>query len=300
MRRAVSVGVRACGILSLGVWAAGVYAQPIDVTRGIGQVLRALQAPERGTSGVTSAQPQRLGPIDTPENLQAVVQGARERIHNSVSGGGADDACQAAANPLRPGRLQGSGWMELVAKCTTLLEQDQRTKDEAAAAQERRRAEAQTAQGAQARKESDAYEAQRQALLAGLKAGTVAPKNCAQWMVGRGLDRYQLQANDISRIGYRAPHGQGYFDAVIQQIQGENLLVRLDDHLAVITMDKNTPVFRDGEIVEQGRLGVVGEQSGTRTLKRRDGSNLTVALVKPFCVVGAPNHLLDLMPDGDR
>jgi hypothetical protein len=59
-------------------------------------------------------------------------------------------------------------------------------------------------------------------------------------------------------------------------------------------------VFRDGEIVEQGRLGVVGEQSGTRTLKRRDGSNLTVALVKPFCVVGAPNHLLDLMPDADR
>lgn len=213
---------------------------------------------------------------------------------------GADAYCQGAASPLRPARVRGSGWMELVAKCTAALEQDARTEEEAAAAQERRRAEKEGAEQAQAQSEANDYEARRQALLAGLKAGTVAPTNCAQWMVGQGLDRYRLQANEISRVAYRPPQGIGYFDAVIQQIEGENLLVRADDHLAVVEIDRNSKVFRAGELTEQGSIGVVGQQTGTRTLKRADGSALTVALVTPSCVVGAPDHLLDLAPVGAR
>lgn len=226
MRRAVSVGVRACAGLSLAVWAAGVCAQSIDVPRGIDQLLRALQAPERGAGGASETATPRSGSIDTSENLEAVVQGARERIRNTVSGGGAEDACQGAASPLRPGKLQGSGWMELVAKCTAVLEQDQRTKDEAAAAQERQRAETERTQKAQASKQANDYEARRQALLAGLRSGKTAPQNCAQWMLTRGMERDALQANEVTRIAYRPPQGAGYFEGVVQQIQGEKILVR--------------------------------------------------------------------------
>ena len=92
----------------------------------------------------------------------------------------------------------------------------------------------------------------------------------------------------------------GYFDAVVQQIEGENLLVRLRDHLAVVMIKKESSLFREGDLTEQGLIGVVGQQTGTRTLKRADGSAVTVALVTPLCVVGAPDHLLDLMPDRVR
>lgn len=235
--------------------------------------------------------------MDSAPNLEAVVKEARERKRNSGTTMGSDSWCGLAANPFRPAKVQGSGWSELVAKCTATLDEDERNKEQAASAQERRRAESERAKGAQARKEADDYETRRQALLAGLKAGTITPKNCAQWMVGRGLDRYQLQANEISRIAYRAPQGVGYFDAMVQQIQGEILLVRLRDHQAVVAIDKNARLFREDELTERGEIGVVGQQTGTRTLKRADGSAVTVAVVTPACVVAAPNHILDLAPD---
>ncbi|MNY79440.1 hypothetical protein D3C86_2200790 [compost metagenome] len=52
--------------------------------------------------------------------------------------------------------------------------------------------------------------------------------------------------------------------------------------------------------MEKGRIGVVGQQTGQHTLNRPDGSAFTVAVVTPSCVVGAPDHLLDLMPDAAR
>lgn len=100
----------------------------------------------------------------------------------------------------------------------------------------------------------------------------MAAKNCVQWMVGRGLDRNRLQANEVTRIAYRPPQGQGYFDGEVQQIEGEHLLVRVRDHLAVVAIDKTSKLFREGELREQGLVGVVGQQTGTRMLNRADGS----------------------------
>jgi hypothetical protein len=289
--------MRACVGAGLTLCAAGVAAQSQDLQKGLNEFFRAVQG-RQGGGGAPSSAPPTASAVDTPENLEVVVRDAKAR--SRAGGMGPDAYCQGAANPLRPSRIQGSGWMELVAKCTAALEQDATNKEQAGAAQERRRAEIEQAQKTQARRESDDYEARRQALLAGLKAGTIAPKNCAQWMVGRGLDRLELQANEISRVAYRAPQGVGYFDAVIQQIQGESLLVRVRDHLAVVAIDKNSRLFREGELTEQGRIGVVGQQTGKRTLNRPDGSAVTLALVTPSCVVGAPDHLLDLALDGAK
>lgn len=298
MRSLVCTWRRACVGVGLTLCTAGVSAQSPNLERGLNELFRALQGGGGAPSSLSV--PGAASAIDTPENLEVVVREARDRRRNAVSVMGPDAYCQGAASQFRPSRLQGNGWRELVDKCTAALEQDARKVEEAAAGQERQRADAERARNAQARKESDDYEARRQALLAGLKAGTVAPENCAQWMVGRGLDRHQLQGNEISRIAYRPPQGPGYFDAVIQQVQGENLLVRVRDHQAVVAIDKSSRVFREGELTEQGGIGVVGQQTGTRTLRRADGSAVTVALVTPSCVVGAPNHLLDLMPDSVR
>src|SRR3954466_3342821 len=124
--------------------------------------------------------------MDSAQNVATVVREARDRRRTSGSTMGSEAWCQAAANSLRPASVQGSGWMELVAKCTAELDQDLRIQDEAAAGQERKRAERERAQSAQAQREADDYEARRLALLAGLKSGQLAPSNCAQWMVGKG------------------------------------------------------------------------------------------------------------------
>jgi hypothetical protein len=286
-----------CGAIALCTQVA--LAQSDDGQRGLNQIFRALQGFQQGGagSGKERASPAAAGGLDSVQNVEAVVKEARERKHVSGTTMGSDSWCTAAANPLRPGRLEGTGWRELVAKCTAALEEDERSKEQAAAAQELRRAETERAQNAQARKESEDYEARRQALLAGLKGGTIQPKNCAQWMVGRGLDQRAHQGNEVSRIAYRPPQGTGYFEGVVQQIQGENILVRLKDHLAVVAVSKSTQIYRDGEIAENGSIGVVGQQTGSRALRRSDGSANTVAVVTPSCVVGAPNWLMDVMPE---
>ncbi|PZQ78237.1 MAG: hypothetical protein DI563_00830 [Variovorax paradoxus] len=237
-----------------------------------------------------------MGSLDSAQNLETVVAAARERKRVSGSTMSSDSWCQAGARPFMPARIQGSGWMDLVRKCAAVLDEDENNRANAVDAQEFRRAEIEQAHKSQARQRSDDYEARRQVLLAGLKSGAVQPQNCAQWMFSRGMDRYKLQTIEVSRVAYRAQQGVGYFDAVIQQIKGQ-LLVRIDDHLAVVAIDKSARLFREDAIMEKGRIGVVGQQTGQHPLNRPDGSTLTVAVVTPSCVVGAPDHLLDLMPE---
>jgi len=297
--RTVRTWTQACVGAALTLGAAGVSAQSQDLQKGLNQLFRMMQS-QQGGGAQAGAGAGAAGGLDSAQNVEALVKEARERKRVSGTTMGSESWCQAAANPLMPAKMQGSGWMELVAKCTAVLEEDERNRVKAVEARELRRVDAERAQKTQARQESEDYEARRQSLLAGLKSGTVQPKNCAQWMVGRGLDRHELQAIEISRVAYRAPQGIGYFDAVIQQIKGQHLLVRVDDHLAVVAIDKSSRLFREAALMEKGRIGVVGQQTGQHTLNRPDGSAFTVAVVTPSCVVGAPDHLLDLMPDAAK
>jgi hypothetical protein len=293
---------RACVGAAIALCAQTTAAQSDDFQKGLNQIFKALQGVQQtGAGGAQGAAGSvAAGGVDSASNVDAVVQAARERKRASGTIMGSESWCQAAASPFRPARVQGSGWIELVGKCTAVLEQDVLAEAQAKDAQEHMRAEKERAQQSQAKQEADDYETRRQALLVALKAGKTAPKNCAQWMVGKGLDRHELQAKEVTRLAYRAPQGVGYFDGEIQRIEGENVLVRIRDHLAVIAIDKSSRVFRESELKEQGRIGVVGQQTGTRSLRRTDGSMLNVALVTPACVVGSPDHLLDLMPETGR
>ncbi|MDP9880310.1 hypothetical protein J2W25_004639 [Variovorax boronicumulans] len=288
----------ACVAAAAALGSAGVSAQSQDVQRGLSQVLRAMQSLQGGVQA--SAGASSVGSLDSAQNLETVVAAARERKRVSGSTMSSESWCQAGARPFMPARIQGSGWMDLVRKCTAVLDEDENNRANAVEAQEFRRAEIEQAHKSQARQRSDDYEARRQALLAGLKSGAVQPQNCAQWMFSRGMDRYKLQTIEVSRVAYRAPQGVGYFDAVIQQIKGQQILVRIDDHLAVVAIDKSARLFREEAIMEKGRIGVVGQQTGQHPLNHPDGSTLTVAVVTPSCVVGAPDHLLDLMPESAK
>jgi len=261
------------------------------------QLFQTLQNAQKQNSGQTlSPQSPVQGTMDTPENLDKAVKEARERARNSASVMGSGSWCDTAIR--RPAHIPGSGYMELREKCAAALDADRFSQQSSAMQAEAERVAAERQRNNDARQRADDFEERRVKLLANLKAGAVAPKNCAQWIVGKGLDANVLRGTAVSRVAYRAPQGQGLFDARVLRIEGENLLAVVEeDHAVVIAISKSTVIFNEAQLRVGATVATVGTQTGTRTLKRSDGSTINVAVVAPTCLGASPNGLLDLMPE---
>lgn len=135
-------------------------------------LMKALQgAQKQGAPAEGGAQAQQSsGYLDTPENLQKVVAEARNRSAAAAPAPSQD--CQRATSQMRPGKIAGTGYLELLAKCEAELEKDMSAQHRVLMQAEKRRAEIQQQRNGDAVKRADDYEAGRVQLMADLKAGS--------------------------------------------------------------------------------------------------------------------------------
>lgn len=272
------------------------YGQSNDnANRVLGNFLRTLQGSKKPTDAVEPGSTPSTGYLDTPENLQKVLVEARNRSAAAYPNPSGD--CSRAAARIRPGRIAGTGYLELLAKCEAEIERDIKGQQDAVRQAEQRRAQNERTRNDAARHEADDYSARRAQMFTDLKAGNRPPRNCAQWMIAKGFDSESLARNEVSKVAYRSPNGQGYFKAAVTQIEGETLLASVDgDHSVIVGITASTNLFNENQLKVNATVAVVGIQAGTRTLKRADGSEVTLAVVMPFCLGAAPAGLLDLAP----
>lgn len=240
--------------------------------------------------------------LDTPENLQSVLTAVRARIQKSGTSLGPRmaDLCESemwTARARNLHRVPNSGYSELKNKCAMALEEelDQRQSQQAQTDQVAQQQRQQVKEDASQR--ADDYERRRLELLADLKAKRRAPENCAQWVLSKGLAAEALGANRIGEVALRAPAGPGGFKGDVTQIEGENLVVRLEKGTyAVVEIGKQTQLYNESRLRVGSKIDLVGTQTGTRMLRRSSGSPEHAAVVLPMCLSEGPTFM-DLMPN---